>query len=93
MPATELADGALILVGGTLLITPGFITDVVGLVVILPLTRPLARRALAGVVARRLTVMATSPRGGSWQSPPSGPGAAPPRRGPDVVPGEVVDDP
>jgi UPF0716 protein FxsA len=105
MPATELADGALILVGGTLLITPGFITDVVGLVVILPLTRPLARRALAGVVARRLTVMTTSPRPGGpaqgpWGGPASGPGpgpapgpgGTPPRRGPEVVPGEVVDD-
>jgi UPF0716 protein FxsA len=44
MPATELADGALILVGGTLLITPGFISDVVGLFCILPMTRPVARR-------------------------------------------------
>ena len=31
MPARELADGALILVGGTLLLTPGFVTDIVGL--------------------------------------------------------------
>ncbi len=43
MPAKELADGALILVGGTLLLTPGFLTDVVGLFCVLPLTRPLAR--------------------------------------------------
>jgi UPF0716 protein FxsA len=57
MPATELADGALILIGGTLLLTPGFLSDVVGLFCILPFTRPIARRALAGIVRRRLVVM------------------------------------
>jgi UPF0716 protein FxsA len=57
MPATELADGALILIGGTLLITPGFMSDIVGLFCILPFTRPVARRALAGIVRRRLVVM------------------------------------
>jgi UPF0716 protein FxsA len=62
MPAKELADGALILIGGTLLLTPGFLSDVVGLFCILPFTRPLARRALTGVVARRL-VLATQPTG------------------------------
>ena len=48
MPARELADGALILVGGTLMLSPGFVTDVLGIVLILPLTRPLARRLLTG---------------------------------------------
>jgi UPF0716 protein FxsA len=57
MPATELADGALILIGGTLLLTPGFMSDVVGLFCILPFTRPVARRALTGIVRRRLVVM------------------------------------
>ncbi|HSE69975.1 MAG TPA: FxsA family protein [Nocardioidaceae bacterium] len=54
VPARELADGALILVGGTLLLTPGFITDALGFFFILPLTRPVARRLLTGVIARRL---------------------------------------
>src|SRR6185312_6942923 len=31
-PGKEVADGALIIVGGTLLLTPGFLTDIVGLV-------------------------------------------------------------
>ena len=44
MPARELADAALILVGGTLLLTPGFVSDVVGLFCVLPFTRPVARR-------------------------------------------------
>ena len=43
MPARELADGALILVGGTLMLAPGFVTDAVGMLLILPLTRPVAR--------------------------------------------------
>lgn len=54
MPHRELADGALILVGGTLMLTPGFITDAVGVLLILPVTRPVARRVLARLVARRL---------------------------------------
>ncbi len=80
MPATELADGALILIGGTLLLTPGFLTDVVGLFCILPFTRPLARRVLARVITRRLT-QRLSP-----VPPPRGRGSS------RVVSGEVVDD-
>lgn len=54
MPADELADAALVLIGGLLILLPGFITDVVGLVLILPLTRPIGRRLLQVLVARRL---------------------------------------
>jgi UPF0716 protein FxsA len=54
MPSRELADAALILVGGTLLLTPGFVTDVVGFFLLVPLTRPLARRLLGWFVTRRL---------------------------------------
>ena len=61
MPARELADGALILIGGTLMLAPGFVTDAVGVLLILPITRPVARRLLTGVVARRL--LGSGPRG------------------------------
>jgi UPF0716 protein FxsA len=54
MPTGELADAALVLVGGVLLMLPGFVTDVIGFVFLLPFTRPVARRLLAAVVARRL---------------------------------------
>jgi len=97
MPAKELADGALILVGGTLLIAPGFISDAVGLFCILPFTRPLARAALARVIARRLTVVPVGPSPSGFRPGP-GPDAGRPRSrttGPgagDVVSGEVVDD-
>ena len=36
MPARELADGGLILVGGTLMLTPGFVTDGLGILLVLP---------------------------------------------------------
>ena len=62
MPSQELADGALILVGGTLLVTPGFLSDVLGLFCILPLTRPVARRVLSRTIARRMTVTVSGPR-------------------------------
>jgi len=85
MPAKELSDGALILIGGTLMVSPGFVLDVVGFFLILPLTRPLARRLLAAAVARRLL----GPRGGDPRGGPNGtrPGAGP--QGP-IIRGEVV---
>ncbi|HEX5087212.1 MAG TPA: FxsA family protein [Nocardioides sp.] len=81
MPAKELADGALILIGGTLMLAPGFVTDVFGILMILPLTRPLFRRLLTRVVAARLVVIDT----GTPRRPGPGPD------GP-VVRGDVVDE-
>jgi UPF0716 protein FxsA len=78
MPAREIADGALILVGGTLLLAPGFVTDAFGILLILPFTRPVARRLLTTVVARRLVVIPSAGRGPRGDGP--------------VVPGEVLDD-
>jgi UPF0716 protein FxsA len=53
LPGRELADAALILVGGTLLLTPGFVSDVFGFFCVLPFTRPIARRGLLWAVQRR----------------------------------------
>jgi UPF0716 protein FxsA len=58
-PGREVLDGALVLVGGTLLIVPGFITDVLGLLMLLPPTRSLARKAITRNLQRRLVVAAT----------------------------------
>jgi UPF0716 protein FxsA len=85
MPARELADAALVLVGGVLLVTPGFITDALGLLCAVPLTRPLARAVLTRVVTQRLLVGPGGPVGA-----PGGPQERR-RPGPDVVQGEVVD--
>ncbi|HET9421475.1 MAG TPA: FxsA family protein [Nocardioides sp.] len=86
MPAKELADGALILVGGTLMLSPGFVTDAFGILLILPVTRPLFRRLLTGIVSRRLVVLSTGPGPGQTTRPG-------PRSQGTVVQGEVVDDP
>ena len=46
MPADKLFDGVLILSSGILLLTPGFITDIIGFMGLIPLTRNLFRRWL-----------------------------------------------
>ena len=78
MPSAALADAGLVLIGGTLLLTPGFLTDVVGFLCVLPPTRPVARRLLFAALRRRVRVAASGV----------------PRRGRgNVVPGQVVDPP
>lgn len=49
-PGDEVAQGALVLVGGTLLLTPGFFTDAIGFLLLLPPTR----RVVAAVLRRRV---------------------------------------
>jgi UPF0716 protein FxsA len=61
VPGKELIDGALVLIGGTLLLTPGFVTDVVGFFFVLPFTRPLARRLVQLEVNRRAARRMASP--------------------------------
>ncbi len=46
MPTKELVDGALILFAGALMLTPGFITDVFGFILLIPPTRAVVRVAL-----------------------------------------------
>jgi UPF0716 protein FxsA len=68
VPAREVADGVLIIFGGALLLTPGFITDVFGLLFLLPPTRALIRRLFLRQAMRRITVTMAAgsrmPRGG-----------------------------
>jgi UPF0716 protein FxsA len=93
MPARELADGALILVGGTLLLTPGFVSDIAGLICVLPFTRPLVRGALVRFLTRRFLAPATATVAGGLFDP-AGPGATRTRQRPGadgVVQGEVID--
>lgn len=80
MPSRELADAALVLVGGTLLLTPGFVTDAVGFFFVLPFTRPITRHWLESAVQRRLF-------GGVFGPPPGGGGGP---GGPDVIEGEIL---
>jgi UPF0716 protein FxsA len=80
-PARELADGALVLIGGTLLLTPGFATDALGFLFVLPFTRPVFRRLLTAYLGSRVTVAAGA-------RTRRGPGPT----GDTVVRGEVVDE-
>jgi UPF0716 protein FxsA len=81
MPHREIIDGVMIVVGGAFLLTPGFITDVFGLLLLLPPTRALIRRAVVSSIRRRgavtRIVFATRP----------GPGPEGPGRGPYTPPG------
>ncbi len=93
MPARELADGVLVLVGGTLLLTPGFFTDALGFLFLVPFTRPLARRALTGFITRRFLGGPAGPAT-SGTRPGSARSQARQSPGPEsdsVVRGEVVD--
>ncbi len=76
-PATELADGALLGVGAFLLLIPGFVSDLFGVLLILPPTRALLRPVVKASVARRVHVVGS----GLWAR--SGRG--------QVIDGEVID--
>jgi UPF0716 protein FxsA len=88
MPNREIADGFLILLAGALMISPGFITDILALVLLFPPTRAVARRVLLGVMARRAQVAVLS-SAGSRGFGPAGRG----RRGGDVWDVDSWEDP
>lgn len=75
MPARELADGVLILAGGLMMMAPGVVSDVIGLLLVLPFTRPVFRPAVMALVGKRLH--AIDPLGGMSPGAPFGfgPGA------------------
>jgi UPF0716 protein FxsA len=96
MPDKELADGGLILVGGALLLTPGFLSDILGFLCVLPVTRPAMRRLVSWFFDRRVKRMAAAspyahlfptPGGGPVDGHVTGRGNA---RGAGVVHGEVI---
>jgi UPF0716 protein FxsA len=64
VPAREVLDGALVIFGGVLLLTPGFITDLLGLALLVPPTRALVRRVLARRLERRMIASMRGPRPG-----------------------------
>ncbi len=57
MPGTQLVHGALVLVGGALLLTPGFLTDGVGLALMIPPVREAIRRAGASILRNRTMII------------------------------------
>jgi UPF0716 protein FxsA len=54
LPTEELFNGAMVLVGGVLLLTPGFVTDLLGLVFLIPQTRFLLKRYLKRWIQRKI---------------------------------------
>jgi UPF0716 protein FxsA len=56
LPGREVVDGALILLAGALLVTPGFLSDCLGIVLLLPPTRAVVRGVVMGFLARRAGV-------------------------------------
>lgn len=57
MPSAELSDGILILLAGVLMIMPGFLSDLVGILLLIPQTRALFRRAAGRYFRSRVQVM------------------------------------
>lgn len=101
MPGDELADGALILLAAALLVTPGFLTDLLGVFLLIPLTRRLFRGALRRYFTRRMvvghvTIHAVRMGEGEMISQSGAGGAAQPERSspgtPRVVSSRVVGD-
>lgn len=90
LPDREVLDAALVLVGGTLLLTPGFLTDALGLMFVIPMTRPPARSLVTRLVKRRILASASRMTGGVRP-----PGSAPRRPSDDtqseVIEGEIID--
>ena len=103
VPAREVLDGALVIFGGALLLTPGFVTDLLGILLLLPPTRAIVRRTLLGGVLKRMLGPAAIPGGMAFRyarerrrSPAGGSSTAgfggPAPRGPgDVVDGTAHD--
>lgn len=75
MPGKELVDGGLVLFAGALLLTPGFVTDSVGLLLLFPLTRLpirawLQRRFRGRVQTFGFPGAGSAPQGGRWNADP-----------------------
>jgi UPF0716 protein FxsA len=54
MPTGELINGALVLVGGIVLLTPGFFTDAVGFILLIPATRGFIRKKIQLLIRRKI---------------------------------------
>ena len=85
LPHKEVFDGVLVITGGALLLTPGFLSDILGLILLIPPTRALVRAASSRFVRRRLSLGEAVWSFGASQRPPRtrrDSGSPPPGRGP-----------
>jgi len=74
LPADSLMDGAIILLAGALLITPGILTDVFGFLCLVPATRALGKRAVRRRFEQAVREGSIVMMGGLGGSPMPGPG-------------------
>ena len=106
MPGKEVTDAFLVMLGGALLLTPGFLTDAVGILLLLPPTRAALKGAFrkmlgswalrrAGGAGRVYTATVVRSRRSSAAPPRTDPGASPPRLdgGNGRAPGSADDSP
>jgi UPF0716 protein FxsA len=82
-PAVEALDGVLALMGGALMVLPGFISDLVGLLLVVPFTRRVVRGLVLVQLARRLPAGVVGPLRVRSRRRPARPGP--------VVEGQIVD--
>jgi UPF0716 protein FxsA len=82
LPHQEVLDGLLILLAGAVLLTPGFLTDTVGFLMLLPPVRALARRQLSNYLQGRIKIITPAT--------PDAPRS--PHAGGDVIDVEVVEE-
>jgi UPF0716 protein FxsA len=87
VPSTEIVDGALVLLAGALMITPGFLSDALAIFLLLPPTRAVVRGAVLRRIRARgglFSIVTSMPTGGtpagddvwdvdSWEAPPDRP--------------------
>ncbi|MGH3755846.1 MAG: FxsA family protein [Pseudonocardiaceae bacterium] len=62
IPAAEVVDGALVMLGGALMLTPGFVTDIFGLLLVIPPSRALVNRMIRTRVRWRFGIPGMAPR-------------------------------
>ncbi len=99
-PGRALGDAGLVALGGVLMLLPGFLGDVLGLLCLLPFTRALPRALAARVLLRRLPdqlrgpvrvrASRVPPVGPAGPTAPDGPAGRPPAGAPRVIEGEIA---
>ncbi len=88
LPTAEVADGALVIFGAALMVAPGFLTDLIGMLCLLPPSRAVLRRVLATTAMRRILFRAANgrPATGARSGPES---HFPSRSHPPIIDGEL----
>jgi UPF0716 protein FxsA len=83
VPHREVFDGAMVIFGGALLLTPGFVTDIFGLLLLIPPSRALIRRLVSRLLVGRVAIGGRAAHWGygRYRDRRGGAGPPPPRPG------------